>query len=529
MKKIIHFAAAAFLALSLGGCYEDKGNYEYTAVTDARVDVASGVYLYNAKLGEHINIPMTVEIEGVPESELEYFWEIKNSAVFRELPGVEGRDFDRTLGPDDDFNAFTTYIVRLTVIYEEKGYKAKAYSPLISLVLSGDTGLLVAHGDDSGVDLGLICNDMFLVSASSTTEAKITYDNYSSVNGGKIPGKLIFAKHQDNATVANAWIYTLTDQGMSYCSPITFGKLGDYDDLFYSTPDYKFYNGKPEALFFYGNGRVLIDDGQLFYGFPPNKFAKSHDFSTNITIPLTEYDMSEHGVYEYSHVRDMNSPIAFDKLRRGFLKLSFSSTQSVVYFDSNNGPFNPNDMKADLLYFGFGGMVDSGNNLIGVFRDDNDELFLGEFNFSAPDEPGNTWARFKYSVEPLPEFGAAKFYGFGNTNAMCYYATDNAVYQYALAGNSGATNGRKLMLGIDGQNEFPITGEVTMMKVLKPATSNPLTAPYQFYGEILLVATYENGEGTLYAIRLHPITGNAISYETFGGFDRIYDANLKTR
>lgn len=133
---------------------------------------------------------------------------------------------------------------------------------------------------------------------------------------------------------------------------------------------------------------------------------------------------------------------------------------------------------------------------MGVFRGDDDELFLSEFKFDAPDQEGNTWARYKYTTESLPEFASAKFYGFGIASAMCYYATDKAVYQYALSGGNGIGFSSKLLLGTEGPSEFPITGEITMMKVLKPGMAT-YRAPdqYQFYGQILLVGTYENGGG----------------------------------
>lgn len=529
MKKIFYFAVAACLAMLAGGCYEDKGNYDYSEFPEVTVIATSEIYTYNAKMGDHLNIPMTVNAEGIEESEMEYVWEIKNSNVFIEIEDMKGKkDFDRDLGPDDYFNNYATFVMRLIVKYSVRGYEFEAYSPLISVVLSGDTGLLVTHGNDTEVDLGLICNDIFLLSASTTTEEKISFDNYSSINGSKIPGKAIFGKQHDHTNVANAWIYVLTDQGMTTASAVTFEELYDYDDLFYSTPDYKYYQGKPEALFTYSTNRVLIDGGDIFLQSPPSRFARRVDFSSSITIPMPEYSISEHSVFEYG--KGISATVGFDKLRRGFVKFYFNLAEPVVYYNSTKGPFNPNDMKADPLHFSFGGMANESNNFIGVFDGDDGELFIGEFNFNAPDEEGNTWARYKYPTTSLPDFENAKFYGFGITNAMCYYATDDAVYQYAVAGVSGINTGRKLSLGESGQTEFPFSGEITMMKVLRPSlNSNSATTHYQFYGELLLVGTYENGVGTLYAIHLHPTTGNALDYLSFTGFDRIYDANLKTR
>ena len=533
MKKIFYFTAAVLLALLPGGCFEDKGNYNYLTFGDVTVETVSGLYEHNAKLGDHLSIPAKVTIIGddISESDLTYQWELKNSSVFVDLPDQTGKNFDRDLGPDDYFNSYSTYMVRLKVMWKSSnGVDFEAYSPLVSIVISGDVGLMVMHGDASGVDIGLIGNDMFLVSATATTQERISYDNYSSINGGKIPGAGVSCMQQDISNVANAWIYAFTGEGMTYFSPITFERLGDYDDLFYSNPEFKFYQGKPEAILFQGYARVMIDGGDVFRENAPTKYLKRVEF-TNTATPMPDYKMSKHSVFGYGKgSSSYMSSIFFDEIRRGFVRLQFGNPSTVSYYNSNKGLFNPNDMQADLLYFGWGGMANNQNNFLGIFEDDSDKVFIGEFKFDAPDEEGNTYARFKYDdLSSLPDFGDAEFYGFGINNTMCYYATDDAVYQFSVMGASGVSTGKKLLLGTDGDAaEMPFSGEITMMKVLRPSLTSA-TAAYKFYGEVLLVGTYENGEGALYAVMLDQMTGNALSYLKYTGFDRIYDANLKTR
>ena len=68
-----------------------------------------------------------------------------------------------------------------------------------------------------------------------------------------------------------------------------------------------------------------------------------------------------------------------------------------------------------------------------------------------------------------------------------------------------------------------------MMKILKPLknTSGSLKVDYYNYNKIMLVGVYKNGEGVLYSLKLNEATGDVISFKTFSGFDRIYDANIK--
>ncbi|MCL2562024.1 MAG: PKD-like family lipoprotein [Rikenellaceae bacterium] len=532
MKRSFYITAVALLTFVFSGCYKDKGNYDYISLAEVTIETTSGIYTFNQKLGDHLTIPMTVTVRGgISESDLTYQWDFKNSAVFRDLEGHTGKNFDRDLGPDGYFNTYGTFITRLRATWVENGFTFEAFSPLISIVLSGDPGLMVLHGDNTGLDVGMVIDNMFLVLAASSTTEKVVYNSYSSVNGSRIPGEGITVIQQDNTNVANAWCFVLTDLGMVFFEPVNFQKLGDYDDLFFSVSGRKYYQGKPEAIFCW-SPRAVIDSGDIFYQFAGSQFGLRTEFIWSGVNYLPEYKVSKHAIF--ANGRGITNLVAFDELQRRIIRfgtLSTGGSSNVLWlFDSNNGPFNLNNMQADLLHLSWGGMISNQDNFVGVFKDDTDELFLGEFRVTGADAVNNTWAQFKYSVDLLPNFADAKFYGFGITNNLCYYATDNAVYQFGLAGATGTTVGRKLLYGIDSPVDFPFSGEITMMKVFRPSLSSMTAATYyHLYGEVLLVGTYENGEGTLYAIRLSQGNGNAISYKSWGGFGRIYDADLKTR
>lgn len=64
----------AILSILQAGCYEDKGNYDYTTVDEVTIE---GEYelVYRLKMGERLSIPMTLELNGFDESQLEFKWE----------------------------------------------------------------------------------------------------------------------------------------------------------------------------------------------------------------------------------------------------------------------------------------------------------------------------------------------------------------------------------------------------------------------------------------------------------------------
>lgn len=520
MKKIFYFTAFAILALLPCGCYEDKGNYDYSDIGEVTVDVKSGVYEYNVMMGEHLTIPMAVTSD-IPESDLEYMWEgVTYNGKFFDL--TEGRDFDSPVGPDDYFASYAEYTLRLRVSWKVNGRPANSYSPLITVSISGETGLMVLHGNDTESDIGVIQEPEFLMKEGVQINPKLTLNNFSTVNGFKLPGKgkILIQQHAAGADVDACHVYIITDQTAIYAGAEGFAKKGDYFDLFYTMggvpPQGK---GKPQRFGFYAAKTVLIDDGEMFMLIASSSTAK-------FDVPQEFIGLPGCKVSPLSYLAP--NAYLFDVEKKRFFKCYIDTTPWYPQlYDSPHGAFNINDMKADLLHFDF---LDTSGRYLGVFRGDDNEIFIGEINFAASGTAASPYAYAKYGILNLPGFETAKLHAFGNNGSMCYYATDTAapgnavkgVFQYAVLGESGTTQAKKLMLN---SSEIEMSGEVTMMKVLK---SRPFDSTYQHSGVMLLVGTYENGVGTLHAILLSEMTGQAVSHKTFTGFGRISDANLKT-
>ena len=75
MKMQLKMKEYIFLLITLSilqvGCYEDKGNYDYTTVNEVKIE---GEYdlVYRLNMGERLSIPMTLELNGFDESLLEF-------------------------------------------------------------------------------------------------------------------------------------------------------------------------------------------------------------------------------------------------------------------------------------------------------------------------------------------------------------------------------------------------------------------------------------------------------------------------
>jgi len=519
MKKIFYFTILVALMFLMGSCHRDRGNYDYYDMADVTVDATSGIYTYNVVLGQLLNIPMTVAVAGISESELSFQWEIQDAVAnntFRIIEDKVSRDFDRTIGPDDYFDTYTTFRIRLVVSWEEKGRTRRAFSRLFEINASGETGLLVLHGDDNFSDIAMIINNMFTVSAGTqVAQERIIFDMWSSANGGRIPGRGVMVQQQRAWSIADSWIYVWTDQVQWHAAATNFVKLGSYEDLFFAEDGVAFFQGRPESIQIFGMERVIIDGGDLFWltGASAHRFGVPQVFAN-----LPDYRMSKHSYFNHL------SAIGFCD-RRAFVVISFGAGTPVAFRHSTYGPFNLNDMQADLLHMDRGGIVTANQNFLAVFREDNGTKFIGEMRFDGGNAPGDTWARFRYEVDGLPGFNEARFYALGGlSNTMNYYVTgENSLYQFFVAGTSGIGAAQRLLM--DGV-PLEFTGEITMMKILRPRLQTAATL-YQFHGRKMLVGTYENGVGTLHAILLNELDGQALQRTKFTGFGRITDANLK--
>ena len=100
MKKYMFLLA--ILSIFQVGCYEDKGNYDYTTVDEVTIE---GEYelVYRLKMGERLSIPITLELNGFDESQLEFKWEFaiqnKLNPEYHLLSTSKDFDEEITLAP----------------------------------------------------------------------------------------------------------------------------------------------------------------------------------------------------------------------------------------------------------------------------------------------------------------------------------------------------------------------------------------------------------------------------------------------
>lgn len=511
----------------LGGCYSDKGNYDYSDLQDVTLAMPSTGF--DVAVGDNLKITPTITTS-IPDNDLTYQWEIysynANSTTQKSFHKLaDGKDLDYTCIVSDEMPGLGDYKIRLHAI--QKSTNRDFYSNILTVSMSGITGLMVLHGDGTKCDIGFLkATDFLLSEGTITTDNKVKWYSTNN-NGATIPGvgkKIIQSamKFQiSNNTTNYADVVVITDKGGTVCNFTSLSKKGDWGCMFLidgSYPnkpmDYFTYNGA------YSSYAFCIDGNELFLRGAYSDYILFR--APNITTNLAHIG---------AFIPESSNAFFFDSQKRAFYGipyLSYSMSDASLQgswgrmFAANttNGNFNMASMNADLLDLESGGQA---NHYMAVMKNDDGSKYLADINHAASST--RQWDYAKYDMSALPDIANAKFYTFGESAInMCYYATPSAVYNFAV--NYGSALSAQKLTDESGKVLDFGGAEITMLKVLKQDMGD---RTYYNRNQILLVGTYGGSAGTgkLYSLKINPVTGLVLSQTVFTGYDRIYDANMK--
>ena len=565
MKQLYYTIFCLLTLPFLASCYDDKGGNDFDSPMQDVTMVIPGT-AYSGPLGSTITITPKVETD-IPESDLQFIWEA-NGDLFNEV----GRETYSPLLPEEQWQKVLTYtcrlddnIANLNVSYEVRLHARQIstgrdfYSDnTVTLTIEGITGLLVLHGDDNTSDVGVLTAEEFMPSTSSIPETPGAQPTlYTDGNGGTA----IAGRGEAIVQTTSSWmspqymdrarIYVKTDEEVAFLNYETLAYDGDWNSLFYlgGRPE-QVNDGDPQGYVINGQNLAAFDGDDVFIAQPfgsswPYLFASytpESACSDGHAFTFLPFFTDVH----YSGIQNMMyaNSVDGDDTRKGFVGVSTSTDMSTGGYPgssrlldtrSDNVPFNPGDMKADLVQM----KMDGRSHMLAVLKDDA----------THPDYPGQYFAvdlmpnpdtgsdtgesgyksvpQYVYNISTFPGIADAIAFDFGTASNMSYYATPSAIYQY---GFDGSTVYQPNVLNMSDGSALAITGEITMMKFLEsPNVTTHNTEP------ILVVATWDGTNSAIYA--LHISTGDgkvlrAAKYdaETVDGwaFGRIADVNIKS-
>ena len=291
MKMQLKMKEYIFLLITLSilqvGCYEDKGNYDYTTVNEVKIE---GEYdlVYRLNMGERLSIPMTLELNGFDESLLEFKWEFtiqnKLNPEYHLLSTSKDFDEEITLAP-------ANYDLRYTILNTVTGLATyKRFNIEVTDAISKYTYLLLCRVPGT--------NDEFDISSAHEMSriGKPLYNLYSKTNGRTIRNaKSIFYFATSSSPYYDNCLVLKTD-GAEKLSPFDLTWVADESDLFFDPKlncDMGFLlSDKNFSQYF------LVADGKLHFcatRYTPYKFGVEKSLPDN-----SEYYISDYGYfYDY--------------------------------------------------------------------------------------------------------------------------------------------------------------------------------------------------------------------------------------
>ena len=553
--KNIYLSALVLLGL-LTGCYADKGGNDFDSPL-ADVEMTIPGTAYSAALGSSIEIEPEVNTT-ISDDDLEYIWEAygngRNSygrTAYTPIENNNGtsRKLSFTCHLDTTITALnTSYTCRLHARQKSTGrdfYSTNTFT----ITIAGVTGLLVLHGDDSSSDIGIVEANEFMPSSSSLPGSpSATPAIYSSSNSGqKLSGKgksivnaipsYTLSSHSDHYDIV-----AQTSDGIYFANTNDFSYKGDWSSMFYLTGDEAVNHNKPQGFVAYGSYFVGFDDSEMFMCDPNNSYPFLTADYTDSKIcadgnsfgfdPFVCKVASSGGIQALGYCNKVNG-----QTQKGFVGFSQLIPSNCLNYTnlldtkSDNVLFNPGNMHASLITM----YTDARQHVLAVLKGDADHPQLAGKYFAVDLYPhaetaGETGRAnipcYLYDMSSQSDIDNAFAFAFGSTKNMCYYATPSGVYHYGV---DESTLYSASALGMTNGSALSLNGEVTMMKLLdSPNVETHNTEP------ILVVATWQNNEATLYALHIDESTGNvktAVKYNKDNvegwNFGIIRDVNIK--
>lgn len=559
MQRYLSIISAIVLSLSLSACYDDQGGNNYdTLMPEMRIQIPQSAY--SGGIGQKITIEPVVQTE-IPETDLKYIWEVKGNIknqfgylTFRPLlpEDLQGRKLDYTCRLDSNVTSLnTSYDCRLRVHQVSTG--RDFYSDnTFTLTISGITGLMILHGDAANSDVGILQAPEFIPAANSLPDTLNALSHfYSSNNSGQKIAGLGQRIIQSTSTYLftdvqkqRSRIYVKTDKGVAWLNKDDLSYYGDWDAMFYIQGADKVNKGIPNGyVVMPGSAWLAFDDDQIFFMEPSGaypylypeydstmKFADGNRFTFSPSVVSVDNKRIQCLMYANSvNDKDQKGFVGvFGGIYTGFPRISV-----LMNTWKDKTPFNPGDMKADLVMMrGIG----NGHCMAVLKGDQSHPDYAGQYfavdlepNAAAPQGTTSAYAGAPqqiYPIDRLADMDQAFAFEFGTTKNMCYYATPSKVYNYHVDGNVLYD---AEPLGMADGSPLNIEGRITMMKMLD--TPNVTT---RFTDPILLVATYDGSRSALYALHMDTMAGRvlkAVKYDASNvigwDFGEIRDVNIK--
>nr|WP_162988781.1 PKD-like family lipoprotein [Pedobacter schmidteae] len=339
--KPLHTLMFSIIIILSSSCYKDKGNYDYTPLEKITITGINSSYERLSMDGK-ISISPTVS-SSFPDADFEYTWGIYDPNV----PLIAPAKKMDTIGRDLKIDYLVTQAAKPWILYfsakNKKTGLTTSTTTTLNVVTQFTTGWYVAKDEADKTDI-----DFFTVAANENIPEKRLSNIFSERNGRKLDGKVgnfcfvtNFQSPDNGSMVDTRALFLTSERDVSVTSINTLKELGNYNNLFYSTPVIR----KPGFITLGSLAYYFLNDGKIhsIYSFSPNegKFA-SVQMRDNANTP---YQLSKYFISGSSA-----KPYFFDEISSSFLTSSPTNTVMTPVVDGKDSKMSANNNNKKLIY-----------------------------------------------------------------------------------------------------------------------------------------------------------------------------------
>jgi hypothetical protein len=517
MKQTIRLSSILFclgVMLGLAGCYDDKGNYDYTDITTPLIDTTGFAVTYAVEQFQNLVIDPPIQY-GDDTENLSYEWLLYTNNTSSQAPPSSAVASTRIL--DRPMNETPGgYYVELVVTDTKTGIKNNMRFT-VTIQAAVDIGWLVLHSRDGHSDVDFIVTKNAFPAAAAE---KWLRNMYSGANGEALAGEGRFITQTRNSIYYLNYINIGTSASFVRASGTDLFKINDQTDIFLRGP--MAVSSQAHAAYGYFEG--YISNGSLYmihYGIGAIKSPATIGYYAPVTYAnaLAPFVVDLTTAAGTTGASSGNGGVFYDTQSRKFVRVPFAFSQPVItaFTTQTGAAFDVNNVGKDLLYMERAYQ----DRTYAFFKDvtgDGRWLYIADFY----NTDAGTVGKAVYDMTGLPEIINAKFYQCGDLSNLLYYATDRTIYSFDYSG-SGLTR-----IAYDG---FAGGEVITSMKIYKPKLFNNLQ---DVNNRLLYVATWNEASGTAklyeFAIDANGGTITQTPLNVFEGFDgKIMDMCRKVR
>lgn len=492
MRKIIIYIFFASVATIYGGCYDDKGNYTYTEITEVRIDTAELGILpaYAISRFDTLTIAPDIYYDGMlvnydESTPLEYLWTIYAATTGSGIDyTVDTLGRTRVLKAEIS-RAPDVYYVRLTVKNKENGLETYFY---VQCNVEGDISeggwmVLYERADMPGYsDVGLVVNSF---TKKNLIQDREYWNLYGSSNGGPLEGAPVRISHTINS-MPNDLVVMVTEKSLAGLNKSTFTQEMTFSDFFYEAPETQSLSAYIQAGPM-STGETLVNDNKLYY--------KTGNRTVLLGVPMMG-DYGELSPWLCLFHRTL-SVVAYDQTNHCFLYVPYNDvTLTNFTTQSSDAAFDVNDTGSELL---FGDWGRSYYEYLLMKDSSSYHLAVADFYTSttATVNVGKGW----YDMTSSPGISNVSSMAASYTGLYVIYGSGNSVYNFQYSTGNPA----EVLWTAPSEDE-----EVTCVRLQKYDYIIFMTYGYlPNANSILHISTWneKTKEGKLYQYAVNPASG----------------------